>query len=162
MIENECVSDHLLPRLKPGSDLLQFAGRGIAAHHLQPPELVAGRLCVHPVTVVNMQDRGRRYRCVRHFGAGPERGCHEHTEAHDSGVRHLDAHLRSSDVGIESGADVVHSPVQSQVRIGVQMNLGAVGHVNAGQVVLVYVADHPHGGEVGNRERIRTQTLHSG
>ena len=47
-------------------------------------------------------------------------------------------------------------PLKMRSGIGVQGDLGGVADADIGQVVLVHVADDPHGGQVGNREWIRT------
>src|SRR5579885_3380417 len=108
VIEHQGVRDRLLSRPQSGADLLHAPRQGIAADHFDAAELVARGGHIHPVAIVNVEHCRGRQGGMCHRSSSAERGGNEHAEAHDSRIRHLDAHLGGTDVRIEACSNVVY------------------------------------------------------
>ena len=79
------------------------------------------------------------------FGLTAECGPHEHAQPHDPWILNFYANFGRADAGIEYRADVAHSSPEHAIGIGIQGDLRGIADLDAGQIILVHVADNPNG-----------------
>src|ERR1035441_4583387 len=155
VLQDEGVLHYALSGLNARAYLLHIDGKHISAGHCHPPELSGVRGHVHPVAIVQVQDRGSRNHRMHLALLAVEGGFDEHTEAHEPGVLHLQPDLGGAEIRVEGGTDVAQSPPENLVGESVQTDLRVFAKVDKSQIVLVNVADDPHVGQVRDGKCIR-------
>ena len=85
-----------------------------------------------------------------------ERGRDEHSDAHQAGIFHLEAHLGGAQAGIENRQNVVDAGLEDLIGIGAEMDIGRVADAHGVEIIFVDVADDPDIGKIGDGERIWT------
>src|SRR5260370_7676325 len=91
-----------------------------------------------------------------------ERRLTKHSEAHKARVLHFQPNLGRAEIRIEGWTDIADPPLENHIRESVKTDFRVFVEVNEGQIVLVYVADNPYVGQVGNSKRVRrSQALRS-
>src|ERR1039458_8601459 len=155
VLQDEGVLHYALPGLNSCANLLHIAGKHISAGHCHPPELSGVRGHVHPVAIVQVQDRGSRHHRMNLTLLAVEGGFDEHPEAHEPRVLHFQANLGRAEIRVESRTDIADAPFENLVRESVQTDLRKFAEVDKSQIVLVNVAHNPHMGQVGDGECVR-------
>src|SRR5262245_6449755 len=79
-----------------------------------------------------------------------ERRGHEHADAHQPRILHLEANLRSTDIRVENRSDIVDSRFEYSAGIRVQTHVRVFTGVDLLQIVLIYIANDPNLGEIGD------------
>ena len=115
----------------------------VSTDHFHAAKLLVGRGNEDKIAIVHVQDGGCRDNRVHLPGLTAEGGPHEHAQPHDSRILNFDPNLGRADVGIENRADVAHPSLEHAIGIGIQADLRGIAEPDAGQVVLVHVADNP-------------------
>ena len=103
-----------------------------------------------------MQYRGGRNGGARFLLRPIEGGGHKHAETQHAGILHFQPHLRGAKIGIHDRPDVADPALESQVRVGIQVNVSVLADSHKAQIVLIHVAENPNVRQVGNREGIRS------
>ena len=88
---------------------------------------------IYPVAIVQMQHCRRGHRGMRLFLQAVKRRGDKHAQPHLARIRHFQAHLGRTEVGIENRADVPYMPFKDAVGISVQPHVPMTqGICNAG------------------------------
>src|ERR1019366_9919412 len=106
VLQDEGVLNHALPGLNARPNLLHIAGEHISAGHFHASELPIVGGHVHPVAVMEVQDRSSRNHRM-HLALLAVEGCFDkHTEADEPRVLHFQPNLGGAEIRVEGGTDI--------------------------------------------------------
>src|SRR5215467_7101515 len=127
VLHDQRVHNDALAWLHARRDFLHVVGTHRPAHDLFPLKLaVIARWHVHPLAIVQMEDRCRRHGRMN-AGRWPAEGRrHEHPHTQNPGVRDLDADFRGPDVRVEHRRDIADPTRQPKTRVCAYVDIARV------------------------------------
>src|SRR6266404_2381812 len=135
VLEFQRVPNYFLPGAHAAKDFLHAAGQHLAAGYFHAPKLFSRQREVHPILVVQMQNRGRWHRCVGLLRFAMECRRNEHPGPHHSRVAHLNPHFRCALAWIQHRANVADHSGEKFVGIRVQPDIHFFSQMHVAQVV---------------------------
>src|ERR1035438_4912528 len=130
VLQDESVQHHALPGLNARANLLHIAGEHVSVGHCHAPELPGVGGHVHPVVIVQVQDRGSRDHRMHLALLAVEGSFDEHPEAREPRVLHLQPYLGGAEVWVEGGTDIADAPFENLVRESVQTDFRKFAEVD--------------------------------